>query len=369
MFVRAPLPYNKEIYRAWYIRKDWLDKLKLPVPQNYDEYLTAIRAFTDNDPDGNGKKDTFGFSTAGSGTEVGYDWPEYVKNGLTHSVFIENNKFIDSQTDLRNEKVLSDIAKVIEEGLVDPDWFLNKSPQHIDKAAQGKIGVILGGSKNFAYDSNTLSLQSKTKSLFPEANWVPFTPFGNTPLQTGVAPGSPFLFHKNIVEKKPEKVKRITEILDWLAGEEGFLLTHYGQEGKHYTRQGSVITLNSQAFDEDVIKKDNWLGIWDFFTPDTPNTFKLEVVDSRQTERDREIAKKIAAFPKGEYIGTSLTPPPGFDLAAFRTRQRELQVKAIFEDKSGKNWPAYHQELMSKYKGVDLYTSYTNLVKAAGAIK
>lgn len=369
MNVRAPIPYNKEIYRAWYIRKDWLDKLKLPVPKTYDEYLTAIRAFANNDPDGNGKKDTFGFTTFGSGTSIGLDWPEYIKNGLTYSTFIENNKYIDSQTDPRNKQVLDDIVKVIQEGLVDPDWFLNKNPQHVDKAAQGKVGVVLGTAKDFAYDSNPQSLQSKSKQLFPEANWVPFSPFGATPVQSGIAPGSPFLFHKNVLEKEPEKVQRVTEILDWLAGEEGFLLTHYGQEGKHYTRSGSKITINPQAFEEDIVKKGNWLAIWDFFTPDTPAAFKLEVVDPRQTDRDREITKIVAAIPTAPYVGTSLTPPQGFDLAAFRTRQRQLQVQAVLEDKSGKNWPAYLDELLTKYKGNDLFNAYTEQIKAAGIIK
>ncbi|MBR1713386.1 MAG: hypothetical protein IJ717_00375 [Treponema sp.] len=43
------------------IRKDWLDKLGLSVPRTMDEYLDVMRAFTHNDPDGNGKNDTYGY--------------------------------------------------------------------------------------------------------------------------------------------------------------------------------------------------------------------------------------------------------------------------------------------------------------------
>ncbi|MBD2860915.1 extracellular solute-binding protein [Paenibacillus oceani] len=365
-FVRAPIPYNKEIYRAWYIRKDWLDKLNLQVPKTYDEYVNVLRAFTNNDPDGNGKKDTYGFSLSAGGDGIGLDWPEYRKNGLIFASFLENGEFKDTQTDPRVEGVLTDISKVIGEGLVDPDWFLNKTTQHVDKAAQGKIGVVLGTTKDFAYDSNPQSLQSKSKAIFPNANWVPFTPFGDKPLQSGIAPGSPFLFHKNVVEKSPDKVKRITEILDWLAGEEGFLLTHYGVENKHYTKNGKTITLKPEVIQEEIVKKGDWLTIWDFFTPNTPNLFGLTVVDPRETDRDRQIAKSLAAIPSAPYIGTSLTPPSGFDLAAFRKRQRELQAKAVFEDKSGKNWPAYREELMNKYSGSKLFEAYAAQIKAAG---
>jgi ABC-type glycerol-3-phosphate transport system substrate-binding protein len=366
---RMPAPYSKELYRTWYIRKDWLDNLKLSIPKTYDEYLNVLRAFTNNDPDGNGKKDTFGFTTASGGDGIGLEWPEYWKAGLVFAATIRDGKFIDMQTDPVVEHVLNDISKVIAEGLVDPDWFLNKSPQHIDRASQGKAGVVMGATKDFAFDSNPQSLQSKTKALFPNANWVPFTPFGNQPISTGIAPGSPILFPKSVVDKSPEKVERIVEILDWLAGEEGYLLTHYGVENKHYTRNSNTITINVDTTKKDITDKGDFLKIWDFFTPESPSVLGLTIVNSNETDRDREIAKTILGFPSLPYIGTSLTPPTGFDLGTFRKRQRELQAKAIFDDKSGKNWPAYREELMTKYNGNALFERYAEQIKAAGLSK
>ena len=37
-------------------------KLKLKAPTTIDEFESVMDAFTNKDPDGNGKKDTFGFS-------------------------------------------------------------------------------------------------------------------------------------------------------------------------------------------------------------------------------------------------------------------------------------------------------------------
>jgi putative aldouronate transport system substrate-binding protein len=51
--------YDLNIWLTIY-RKDWLDKLGLGVPQTIDEYGEALRAFTANDPDGNGQADTYG---------------------------------------------------------------------------------------------------------------------------------------------------------------------------------------------------------------------------------------------------------------------------------------------------------------------
>ncbi len=48
------------------VRKDWLKKLNLEEPKTLDDYYKVLKAFTEQDPDGNGKKkDTYGLSTAG----------------------------------------------------------------------------------------------------------------------------------------------------------------------------------------------------------------------------------------------------------------------------------------------------------------
>ena len=45
---------------AMFWRGDWLENLGLEVPTTLDEYETVLKAFVENDPDGNGKKDTAG---------------------------------------------------------------------------------------------------------------------------------------------------------------------------------------------------------------------------------------------------------------------------------------------------------------------
>ena len=53
------IPYlpDGEFGRAWYIRQDWLDALGLEQPQNVDEYYQVLKAFREQDPNGNGLKD------------------------------------------------------------------------------------------------------------------------------------------------------------------------------------------------------------------------------------------------------------------------------------------------------------------------
>jgi multiple sugar transport system substrate-binding protein len=54
-----------------YIRKDWRTRLGLPVPQTWEALAELARAFTERDPDGNGRADTYGFVFPGS-TARGY---------------------------------------------------------------------------------------------------------------------------------------------------------------------------------------------------------------------------------------------------------------------------------------------------------
>lgn len=69
------------------IRKDWLDNLNLKTPKTLDELYEVAKAFTEDDPDKDGKDDTFGltdrndliygaFKTLGSYEGMPTDWKE-----------------------------------------------------------------------------------------------------------------------------------------------------------------------------------------------------------------------------------------------------------------------------------------------------
>ncbi|CAM3404015.1 hypothetical protein [Marinicrinis lubricantis] len=360
-FVRAPVPYDKNSYRSYYIRQDWLDRLNLDIPTTYEEYIQVLRAFTYEDPDGNEKADTYGFTTAGYGTSISLEWPEYFKNGLVYPYKLEGKQFIDMQTDPRIEQVIQDILFVLQERLVDPDWFLNDDKQKWNNAIRGRAGIVLGDTKDFAFESNPDSIQARSKAYDPSARWVPFHPFGDQPIRSVVIPDVPFVFSVNA---GAEQLKKSAEILDWLAGEEGFLLTHYGREQVHYIRQGKAIERIPSAL-SDIEQKGDFLKIWSFFTPDTPEVFGLHVIDPRVTETDRSIFEQIISMPVDEGIGTILTPPLGVDVQSFRHRQQELQIKLLLEEKSGKQWPQYREMLLNDTKGGIILAHYEDQVQKA----
>lgn len=108
-------------------RKDWLDKFGLEVPKTLDELHTALYKFANEDPDGNGKKDTYGISWGynnfafffpeifGAYGCLPFDWQEVdgkiVYGGLTDGC----------------KEALKTLAQWYKEGIVHPDFALGES--------------------------------------------------------------------------------------------------------------------------------------------------------------------------------------------------------------------------------------------------
>nr|WP_300864841.1 hypothetical protein [uncultured Acetatifactor sp.] len=51
-----------------WIRKDWMEKLNLEAPKSLADLEMIAKAFMEEDPDGNGQKDTYGFPSGQAST-------------------------------------------------------------------------------------------------------------------------------------------------------------------------------------------------------------------------------------------------------------------------------------------------------------
>lgn len=69
------------------IRQDWLDNLNLQAPQTTDELYTVAKAFTDNDPDQNGKNDTYGIQL----TNTSMGWGLAGAGGIEQAFGLSDN--------------------------------------------------------------------------------------------------------------------------------------------------------------------------------------------------------------------------------------------------------------------------------------
>jgi putative aldouronate transport system substrate-binding protein len=152
---------------AW-IRKDWLDKLGLSVPQTKEELIDVMTKFARNDPDGNGKNDTVGlalnklmfsgvanlkafFNMSGAYTDM---WIDDGTGKLT-------NGLIQPQV----KEALAELQKLYKDGVIDKEFTTKADQQIKEDISSQRIGFMLG--EHFYGGRCSLSRDSS-----PDAEWI-----------------------------------------------------------------------------------------------------------------------------------------------------------------------------------------------------
>lgn len=182
-----------------YIRDDWRKKLNLPEPKTMDDLKKIMDAFTNSDPDGNGKKDSYGLavmkdlfggSTGLDGFFMGYHaYPKSWVKDSTGSI-VYGSILPEVKTAL---KELQDMYKA---GQIDKEFGVKDGAKAAESLTAGKIGVQFGQMWNPIYP-----LQS-SKDKDPNADWKCYalpsvddkaaTPMLNMPVTTYYAVNKDF---------------------------------------------------------------------------------------------------------------------------------------------------------------------------------
>lgn len=136
--VPSLLPYATNHVSA--IRKDWLDNLGLDMPTTLEEWEDVMRAFTFDDPDGNGEDDTYGFFCNGF-TYLGSILGAF---GATSDQFYFLNDDDTITTNAISDEYrqgLTYLRDLYKEGLIDPEIFTASSDQAYQKWSRGQFGL------------------------------------------------------------------------------------------------------------------------------------------------------------------------------------------------------------------------------------
>ncbi len=161
----VPNPFMQ--YNAVGIRGDWLDNLGLEMPVTVEDWNEVMRAFTEDDPDGNGVDDTYGY------TGVGYSWLNYwfssVNGTLLNYWTIKDNEVVDLRSDLDALKeAFSIFRNWWQNGWVEPEWETESWDGMRNKAVANKIGVYADTDVNFT--SNATEVRALQEQV-PGAYW------------------------------------------------------------------------------------------------------------------------------------------------------------------------------------------------------
>lgn len=103
------------------IRKDWLDNLGLKLPETMNDMYDAIKAFTEKDPDGNGKNDTLGIASYVTSDSMGnLAWVEEVFNGTVGTWKLKDDKLVPTSLEQGTKDSLTWLNKAYKEKLISP---------------------------------------------------------------------------------------------------------------------------------------------------------------------------------------------------------------------------------------------------------
>jgi len=135
-----------------WIRKDWLDKLQLPEPKTMDDILSISDAFTNRDPDGNGRKDTFGL---GIGKDL-YNGGLHDLTGFFEGYHAYKNLWIEGSDGklayggIRPEMktALAKLQEMFKTGQIDPEFGVKDAGKVNEAVVSGKIGMFYGAHWN-----------------------------------------------------------------------------------------------------------------------------------------------------------------------------------------------------------------------------
>ncbi|PTX64908.1 carbohydrate ABC transporter substrate-binding protein (CUT1 family) [Melghirimyces profundicolus] len=231
------------------IRKDWLDHLDLKMPTNYKELEEVAIAFTKDDPDGNGKDDTYGIVV---GEHL---WPHYNFGAYwdPNAWYHKNGKgqLIPGVISEQQKETIQRMRNWYKEGAINKDFVLtNPNEANTKEFYAGKAGIIVRGPVEMR-EANMEALQK----IHPEAELAPIPPFKAPDGSQGYTAGSGYYMMNALsaeLKDDPGKVKRILDIIDF--GRRFYPWENrnpenedfdwlYGREGEGYEMKNGTPTL------------------------------------------------------------------------------------------------------------------------------
>jgi putative aldouronate transport system substrate-binding protein len=235
--------------RGVVIRADWLKKLKLESPKTADDYYKVAKAFTVMDPDGNGKKDTYGIvlSSQAGGTvnQMFQSNPPYASGSVW---VVKNNKLSYGWEQIRARLTFE--KKLYDEGIVDKEYLLDRNgAKAIQDFVNGKVGILpwLFTWRDFATkEYATLKKNVPEAELavipYPETQFGRFNPTFSNPVQMTA-----------VVNARCKNPAAVMKYIDFTCSKKFGLALTYGIEGVHYKMvNGKPVILDPEKFKKEV---------------------------------------------------------------------------------------------------------------------
>ncbi|MBO1910450.1 hypothetical protein J4G37_37400, partial [Microvirga sp. 3-52] len=224
-----------------------------------EEVEKILHAFTYDDPDGNGKDDTYGM--------LPYNNQLHWMNTLmgAHGVaagynLMENDKLISAEISEKYKDGLKLLAKWQDMGVVDPEWTTIDVETSWEKYKQGKTGYFTAQRSYIAMEEwtktrapqNLIASNPDAKILVTAPEIGPNGQQGQGAWMPVTLLGDAFHISSKVTD---EELARILQVFDYINHDEDSRWTIYGEVGTHSEWQGtpeesSLIVKDEFPFEE-----------------------------------------------------------------------------------------------------------------------
>lgn len=171
-----------------FLRKDWLDNLGMEIPTTVEELKAVAKAFTENDPDGNGVADTYGLGICG---KEGFFWWSGVETffecyGAAPGHWCGTFQFLEKDGEIvwggslvdEMKAALTDLQEMYQEGWLAKSFTTMDNVQIQSDIASGSCGMY------FAPNWGSQAMQVELAKTNPDADLIA------VPLPDGMGEGS-----------------------------------------------------------------------------------------------------------------------------------------------------------------------------------
>jgi len=230
------------------IRKDWLDALGLSVPTNLTELTKVLKAFTENDPDGNGIADTYGLAgdietpawrEGGLGFRFAFIFGAYGVPGILDTSSSANFGLTVRKPEFL--AALTYIKSLYDSKYIWPGTFNATKDIYRTFWKTGKVGMIVEQNAALHLEAN----YTPFNTACPNGNWIvidpPKGPDGKSASEGPVLYTPRYL----VVSQKAIDEGRgpaIAKLLEWMAGDTAHMYFLFGTAGVNYTLSGDVVS-------------------------------------------------------------------------------------------------------------------------------
>jgi len=171
---------GREDSHVIWIRRDWLNNLKLDPPKNMDDVIKIAKAFANDDPDQDGKKNTFGLNldenlfggwAALDGFFNGYHAYPYNPGGKygtgLNLMFLNKDGMLD-YADIQPEvkAALGKLQELYLAGAINPEFSVMDGMKSAELATSGKVGMTFGLVFNAGWPLSDVKAQD------PKVDWA-----------------------------------------------------------------------------------------------------------------------------------------------------------------------------------------------------